>query len=68
MAMRAFLVHYTWLRSVRWGVEAVANLGALPATGAILVLGGPSRVIALVTRQSCMGLLTVTDPLSALAC
>jgi kynurenine formamidase len=41
----------------RWSVEAVANLDALPAKGALLVLagpkvrggtGGPSRVIALV--------------------
>ncbi|MBV9299337.1 MAG: cyclase family protein [Verrucomicrobia bacterium] len=52
-----FPVHYAWLGSGRWGVEAVANLDALPAKGAILVLGGPkvrggtggpSRVIALV--------------------
>jgi kynurenine formamidase len=53
----AFPVHYEWLGSGRWGVEAVANLDALPANGATLVLGGPkvrggtggpSRVIALV--------------------
>jgi kynurenine formamidase len=53
----AFPVHYEWLGSGRWGVEAVANLDALPAKGATLVLGGPkvrggtggpSRVIALV--------------------
>jgi kynurenine formamidase len=52
-----FPVHYAWLGSGRWGVEAVANLDSLPAKGAILVLGGPkvrggtggpSRVIALV--------------------
>ena len=52
-----FPVHYAWLGSGRWGVEAVANLDALLAKGAILVLGGPkvrggtggpSRVIALV--------------------
>ena len=52
-----FPVHFAWLGSGRWGVEAVANLDALPAKGAILVLGGPkvqggtggpSRVIALV--------------------
>jgi kynurenine formamidase len=36
-----FPVHYAWLGSGRWGVEAVANLDALPAKGAILVLGGP---------------------------
>jgi kynurenine formamidase len=53
----AFPVHYAWLGSGRWGVEAVANLDVVPAKGAILVLGGPkvrggtggaSRVIALV--------------------
>jgi kynurenine formamidase len=53
----AFPVHYEWLGSGRWGVENVANLDALPAKGATLVLGGPkvrggtggpSRVIALV--------------------
>jgi kynurenine formamidase len=53
----AFPVHYAWLGSGRWGVEAVANLDVVPAMGAILVLGGPkvrggtggaSRVIALV--------------------
>jgi kynurenine formamidase len=52
-----FPVHDAWLGSGRWGVEAVANLDALPAEGAILVLAGPkvrggtggtSRVIALV--------------------
>jgi hypothetical protein len=38
-----FPVHCAWLGSGRWGVEAVAavaNLDALPAKGAILVLGG----------------------------
>jgi kynurenine formamidase len=53
----AFPVHYAWLGSGRWGVEAVANLDVVPAKGAILVLGGlkvrggtggASRVIALV--------------------
>ena len=52
-----FPVHYPWLGSGRWGVECLANLGSLPAKGAILVLGGPkvkggtggpSRVLALV--------------------
>jgi len=53
----AFPVHYGWLGSGRWGVEALANLDALPAKGATLVLGapkvrggtgGPTRVYALV--------------------
>jgi kynurenine formamidase len=36
-------VRYAWLGSGRWGVEAVANLDALPSKGAILVLEGPRR-------------------------
>lgn len=52
-----FAVHYTWLPSNRWGMECVANLGALPARGATVIAGGPmvvgatggpSRVIALI--------------------
>jgi kynurenine formamidase len=51
-----FPVHYEWLGSGRWGVEAVANLDAIPEKGAHLLLGipkvkgatgGPTRVIAL---------------------
>jgi kynurenine formamidase len=51
-----FPVHYEWLGSGRWGVEAVANLDAIPEAGAHLFLGipkvkgatgGPTRVIAL---------------------
>ncbi|MBB3948870.1 cyclase family protein [Aureimonas jatrophae] len=53
----AFPVHYAWLGSGRWGVEAIAGLDDLPASGAMLVVagpkvrggtGGPSRVLALV--------------------
>ena len=52
-----FAVHYAWLPANRWGIENVANLGELPATGATVIVGGPkiagatggpSRVIALV--------------------
>ena len=52
-----FATHYAWLPSNRWGLEAVANLAELPATGATLVVGGPkiegatggpSRVFALI--------------------
>jgi len=52
-----FATHYEWLPQNRWGLEAVANLGELPAWGATIVVGGPkiagasggpSRVLALV--------------------
>ncbi len=36
-----FVVHYKWLPANRWGIECVANLGQLPSTGAIAVVGGP---------------------------
>ncbi|QDG75197.1 cyclase family protein [Labrenzia sp. PHM005] len=52
-----FAVHYAWLPSGRWGLECMANLDALPASGATLIVGapkhrggtgGPSRVMAMV--------------------
>lgn len=52
-----FGFHTQWLGRGRWGIECVANLGALPATGATLVAGAPKiaggtgghgRVLALV--------------------
>ena len=52
-----FATHYKWLPANRWGMECVANLGDVPATGATIVVGGPkirgatggpSRVLALV--------------------
>jgi kynurenine formamidase len=52
-----FKVHTTWLPAGRWGMEAVANLGQVPESGATVVMavtkiegatGGPTRVIALV--------------------
>lgn len=52
-----FAVHYRWLPAGKWGIECVANLGQLPASGAIAVVGGPkiagatggpSRIFALV--------------------
>jgi kynurenine formamidase len=52
-----FGFHTAWLGSGRWGIECVANLGALPVTGATLVAGAPKiaggtgghgRVLALV--------------------
>ncbi|MEJ1158553.1 cyclase family protein [Prosthecomicrobium sp. N25] len=52
-----FKVHYMWLPSGRFGLECVANLGAVPPVGATIVIGqpkirdatgGPSRILALV--------------------
>lgn len=52
-----FATHYAWLGSGRWGLECVAGLGALPATGATIIVGapkhrggsgGPARVFAMV--------------------
>jgi kynurenine formamidase len=51
-----FPVHHYWLGQNKWGLENLANLGQLPPTGAMIVVGspkiagctgGPSRVIAL---------------------
>ena len=56
-ASKSFDTHYTWLPSGRWGIECLANLDEVPATGATIVVGapkirgatgGPSRVLALV--------------------
>ena len=56
-ASQDFATHYLWLPSNRWGVEALANLDQVPASGATIVVGapkvkgatgGPSRIIALV--------------------
>ena len=50
-----FAVHYTWLSTARWGLENLANLEAIPPSGATLFVGapriasgsgGPSRVLA----------------------
>jgi kynurenine formamidase len=52
-----FATHYAWLPSNRWGIECIAGLAGLPATGATLVVGapkvegatgGPARLYALV--------------------
>lgn len=56
-----FAVHYLWLPSNRWGMEAVANLNDIPPRGTTLIVGGPkvigatggpSRLIALVQGDS----------------
>ncbi|ANI79149.1 cyclase family protein [Sphingobium sp. EP60837] len=39
--MPAYPVHRSWLRSGRWGLEAVANLDRAPASGAIMFVGAP---------------------------
>ncbi len=54
---RTFKTHYIWLPAGRWGLENVAGLSAVPATGATLMVGapkiagatgGPTRVMAMV--------------------
>ena len=56
-ASKDFKSHLLWLPSGRWGLENVANLDKVPASGATLVVGlakvtgatgGPARLIALV--------------------
>jgi kynurenine formamidase len=56
-ASKDFKTHYLWLPSGRWGLENVANLDKVPASGATLVVGvakvkdatgGPTRLLALV--------------------
>lgn len=51
-----FATHYAWLPANRWGLECIANLDDVPATGATLILGapkhrggsgGPARVLAM---------------------
>jgi kynurenine formamidase len=53
-----FPAHVSWLPSGRYGIENLANLDALPALGAVAIVGaprlaggsgGPSRVLALVS-------------------
>jgi kynurenine formamidase len=52
-----FETHRLWLPSGRWGIENIASLDQVPATGATLVVGlpkvkgasgGPARILALV--------------------
>lgn len=35
----AYPVHQRWLRSGRWGIEAIINLQSVPPTGAVLIVG-----------------------------
>ncbi len=52
-----FATHYAWLPTNRWGIENIANLDAVPAKGATLIVGapkhkggtgGPARIFAMV--------------------
>jgi kynurenine formamidase len=52
-----FIVHNTWLPSGRYGIEGIANLDSVPASGATIVVGapkvkggtgGPARIFAMV--------------------
>ena len=52
-----FATHYAWLPTNRWGLENLANLDDVPASGATLVVGspkhrggtgGPSRIFVMV--------------------
>ena len=54
---RDFAFHLAWLGAGRWGIECVAGLAELPATGATIIAGlpriaggtgGPGRVLGLV--------------------
>jgi kynurenine formamidase len=56
-ASKDFKTHRLWLPAGRWGIENIANLDQVPATGATLVVGlpkvkgasaAPSRIFALV--------------------
>ena len=53
---QGFEVHYAWLPAGRYGIECIAGLDSMPASGATLVVGapkhrggtgGPARLIAL---------------------
>jgi len=55
-AAPAYPVHRFWLNSGRWGLEGLANLGAVPPVGAVLIVGAapvkdatgmPVRAVAL---------------------
>ncbi len=52
-----FATHYAWLPTGRFGIECLANLDKVPASGATIVIGapkhrggtgGPARIFALV--------------------
>lgn len=43
-ASQDFATHYAWLPSNRYGIECLAGLDQMPATGATLVVGAPKIV------------------------
>jgi len=52
-----FATHYAWLPAGRYGIENLANLGAVPESGAVIIVGapktkggtgGPARIFAAV--------------------
>jgi kynurenine formamidase len=56
-ASQDFATHYAWLPAGRYGIECLANLENVPASGATLVVGapkhgggtgGPARIFALI--------------------
>jgi kynurenine formamidase len=38
-----FATHYAWLPTNRWGIECIANLDQVPASGATLIVGAPKH-------------------------
>jgi kynurenine formamidase len=38
-----YAAHYAWLGGGRWGLECMANLDAVPVTGATLIVGAPKH-------------------------
>ena len=54
---KSFATHLAWLGAGRFGIECIANLGQVPASGATIFIGapkhrggtgGPSRILAMV--------------------
>ncbi len=38
-----FATHYAWLPTGRFGIENIANLDKVPASGAMVVIGAPKH-------------------------
>jgi kynurenine formamidase len=52
-----FAVHYRWLPTNRWGMEAVANLDLLPPSGTTLIAGSPKIIGATGGISRCLALI-----------